>query len=106
MCLLGGFALCGLGCNLVLYFDDIKNRGGILDKVPGATETIAALMATPQIPKKEFVKAAPADYTAFNKDFGEEVEVVVGLPDLQAYKDNPSFRDALRRSQARSSVVK
>jgi len=82
MCLLGGFALCGLGCNLVLYFDDIKNRGGILDKVPGATETIAALMATPQIPKKEFVKAAPADYTTFNKDFGEEVEVVVGLPDL------------------------
>jgi len=34
MCLLGGFALCGTVCNVVLYFDDIKNRGSVLDKVP------------------------------------------------------------------------
>jgi hypothetical protein len=47
MCLLGGFALCGLVCNIILYFDDIKNRGSVLDKVPKVTETIAALMATP-----------------------------------------------------------
>lgn len=47
MCLLGGFALCGLMFNIVLYIDDIKNRGSILDKVPKKTETISALMATP-----------------------------------------------------------
>lgn len=47
MCLLGGFALCGTVCNLVLYFDDIKNRGGVLDKVPKQAETLSALMATP-----------------------------------------------------------
>ena len=47
MCLLGGFALCGLVCNIILYIDDIKNRGSVLDKVPKITETISALMATP-----------------------------------------------------------
>jgi hypothetical protein len=47
------------------------------------------------------------DYSEFNKEFGAEVLVVEGLPsELQAYKNNPSARDALRRSQARSSVVK
>jgi hypothetical protein len=47
MCLLGSFALCGLICNIWLYIDDIKYRGGVLHKVPKSEETILELMGTP-----------------------------------------------------------
>jgi len=39
-------ALIGICLNLWLYFDDLKNRGGILNKVDKG-ETLEELMASP-----------------------------------------------------------
>lgn len=41
-----GLAVIGIVLNLWLYFDDIKNRGSILDKVDEG-ETLTELMASP-----------------------------------------------------------
>ena len=40
-------AIIGICFNLLLYFDDIKNRGGILNKVDKG-EKLEDLMATPK----------------------------------------------------------
>lgn len=39
-------ACCGIVFNVWLYFDDIRNRGGVLDKVDSG-ENLEELMSTP-----------------------------------------------------------
>ena len=46
---LGGIGLC---LNLLLYFDDIKNRGGVLNRVDKAEE-LDVLMASPTVDSRK-----------------------------------------------------
>jgi len=41
-CFLGSLAFIGMFLNIWLYFDDIKNRGGVLHKVPAKIEDMIA----------------------------------------------------------------
>jgi hypothetical protein len=52
MLVLGTFASIGLLCNLWLYFDDIKYRNAVLNKVPEEKQQLLNLMATPAITER------------------------------------------------------
>lgn len=65
-------ACCGIFFNVWLYFDDIRNRGGILDAVDNG-ENLEQLMSTP-VPKNRRDEAARAMKTA---DDDEELEMNV-----------------------------
>ena len=59
MALLGGVALIGTFINIWLYCDDIKNRGGVLNKVHGAesvTEIIKNMGDSDQPKAPEYVE--------------------------------------------------
>lgn len=39
------------------------------------------------MPRRSYIEPPPADYIGFNKELGEDVEIVVGIPSaLDAYK--------------------
>jgi len=96
-------ACIGIGFNVWLYIDDIKNRNGILDKVDTG-ENLEELMSTPvaenrRQAQKDAMKGGLDDDGAVIEFDGE----VTLSQDLLAYKENKEARDTLKRSMAKVS---
>jgi MFS family permease len=101
MLVLAGFAAIGFFFNIFLYLDDIKNRGGILDKVNNATE----LQNTSPIEEQRDVKASMA--SGIEEDevkLMQEDRVAAGEDDFDQYK--VANRLSLNEAFAEETAVK
>lgn len=90
--LLGGIGLC---LNLVLYFDDIKNRGGVLNRVD-KVEELDELMATPTVAKRDKAQQMREELAAQGDDSTKAA--------LLNYKTDKTLRDSLRRSVGQQEI--
>jgi len=80
-----------------LYFDDLKNRGGILDKVE---DSPTDLMTSPVVGRRT---ETDNDNDFEIKEGADDVPegVVVTAGNMDVYKENADLRASLRRSLAR-----
>lgn len=104
MLMLAAFALCGFLLNIWLYFDDIRNRGSVLNNVDKG-ETLEELMTSPVAERKT---AGPDDLIEGEVVMAEmEANEHLKLPNQAAhdgvdqYADDQGARDALKRSMAK-----
>ena len=88
-------AVIGICLNLWLYFDDLKNRGGILNKVDKG-EALTELMASPTKDTKRRAQQMREELAAQ----GDESTKAA----LLNYKTDKESRSSLRRSLARNSA--
>lgn len=89
----------GIVFNVWLYIDDLKNRGGILDRVDEG-ENIADLMTSPVADKRrKFEEVEGDDEAEMHVDEDEVVK-----QGLLEYKKNKEMRDSLRHSVAKNSA--
>ena len=96
-----GIACCGIVFNVWLYFDDLKNRGGILDAVDTG-ENLEELMTSPLPSEKR--KLAEQMH---NRPDDDNIEINVDEKihqDLLTYKQDKETRDTLKRSLAKQSM--
>ena len=89
-------AVIGICLNLWLYMDDLKYRGGILNKVDKGEE-LADLMATPRQDAKSKARQMREELAA-KGDEGQKAA-------LLEYKLDDEARASLRRSVARNSMA-
>jgi hypothetical protein len=78
----------GTFLNIWLYFEDIKNNGGMLNKVHKG-DAIADLMQSPTGKERKTIEANP--------EISEQTK---------QYMLHPGARDALKKSMARRSMAK
>lgn len=90
--ILGAIGLC---LNLLLYFDDIKNRGGVLNSVD-KVEELEDLMTTPTVAKRDRAEQMRAELAA-GGDAGNKAA-------LLDYKTDKTLRDSLRRSMGQQEI--
>ena len=90
----------GIVFNVWLYIDDLKNRGGILDKVDEG-DGVGDLMTSPVPEKRRKFDPNEADEEA--EMHVDEDEVV--KQGLLEYKKNKEMRDSLRHSVAKNSAA-
>jgi MFS family permease len=105
MLVLAGFAAIGFFCNIILYLDDINNRGGVLDKVDKAT-SLSNLILSPTIEQRD-VKASMASGIEGNDvEWRQVYGVGAGEDDIDQYKYNDANRLSLKMALAKGSAVK
>lgn len=83
----------------VLYFDDLKNRGAILDKVEAGTTT--DMMTSPVIGRRTEGDGNDNDYEMKEGEDNDEVPVAEVASPMDVYKENSDLRASLKRSLAR-----
>lgn len=92
-------AAIGIVFNVWLYIDDLRNRGGILDKVDEG-ENLQELMTSPTGDnRRKFEEDDGNDDAEMHVDHDETVK-----QGLLEYKKNKEMRDSLRRSVAKNSA--
>ena len=97
MMFFGALSAIGIVLNILLYIDDLKNRGGILDSVD-PEKKLAELMTSPEQGGK---RRAHGD--AEDEDYDMNVDDNVKAS-LEVYKQNKETRDNLKRSIAKQSM--
>lgn len=85
----------GLCLNLVLYFDDLKNRGGVLNRVDKAEE-LDTLMASPTTDNRKKAQQMREELAAQGDDSTKAA--------LLNYKTDKALRDSLRRSVGQQAL--
>ena len=97
MIILACFSSIGFVFNVILYLDDINNRGGILDKVDKST-TLQNLITSPVLgehnPRSTFAASPDGDDMEM---LGDDVDLAQGEDDLMQYKDDKDSRQALKK---------
>jgi hypothetical protein len=101
ICLLVLFGCIGIIINLLLYFDDIKNRNGVLNKaMSGKKEELEIGMETPKITKADLNVEQAAMFEGdveFKQDREDDTQ-----KDPNKLSTTEMEKDALKRSMARS----
>jgi len=90
---------CGFAVNIWLYFDDINNRGGILNNIAKKKQELDENMETPKVPQREIKTNGQEEMfvgeTKFNEPAQETLNLTASMVNSQA----------LKRSMARASLA-